>query len=136
MEELTKSVIRNLCCTWLFLEGTFLIEAVLTSSCEGTGRVFSCSFPSLQATRKVGLCSYFSVLACSIWMLCRILYIAFDKICFRAMCNHEKIHVRYNNVMDVNKCVSYCILFVFSLETMLSCISRSWTEVIMQTMKL
>lgn len=123
MEELTKSVIRNLCCTWLFLEGTFLIGAVLTSSCEGTGRVFSCSLPSLQATRKVGLCSYFSVLACLIGMLCRILYIAFDKICFRAMYNKKKIYVRYNNVMDVNKCISYCILFVFPIEIMLSSIS-------------
>lgn len=123
MEELTKSVIRNLCCTWLFLEGTFLIGAVLTSSCEGTGRVFSCSLPSLQATRKVGLCSYFSVLACSVGMLCRILHIAFDKIYFRAMYNQEKIYVTYNDVMDVNKGVSYCILFVFSIEIMLSHIS-------------
>lgn len=123
MEELTKSVIRNLCCTWLFLEGTFLIGAVLTSSCEGTGRVFSCSLPSLQATRKVGLCSYFSVLAHSVGMLCRILYIAFDKICFRAMYNQEKIYVIYNDVTDVSKCVSYCILFVFSIKIMLSCIS-------------
>lgn len=123
MEELTKSVIRNLCCTWLFLEGTFLIGAVLTSSCEGTGRVFSCSFPSLQATRKVGLCSYFSALACSVGMLRRILYIAFDKICFRAMYIQEKIYVGYNDVTDVNKCVSYGILFVFSIKITLSCIS-------------
>lgn len=32
--------------------------------------------------------------------------------------------------------VSYCILFVFSIKVMLFCISWSWTEVIMWTMKL
>lgn len=52
------------------------------------------------------------------------------------MYNQKKIYVRYNNVMDVNKCISYRILFVFPIEIMLSSISWSWTEVLMQTMKL
>lgn len=48
----------------------------------------------------------------------------------------EKIYVGYNDVTDVNKCVSYGILFVFSIKITLSWISWSWTEVIMHNMKL
>lgn len=80
-------------------------RAVLTSSCEATGRVFSCSLPSLQAARKVGL----QLFLCA-YVLSRILYMAFDNIFFRGMYVQRNMYVRHKKVTELNVYPVICFI--------------------------